>query len=126
MHFRHTAAGGLTGDSSLQALYSNDPSLKSLLDKVPIVTAPWLSQADTKHTFIPTHIKQLRTTAPRDMKAAKEKRSKEKAEAKQRKRLNLKGKGDMSPNTKCEVVFSFALGYIPLTWLPPGNKRLRY
>ena len=36
--------------------------------------------------MIPTHIKQLRTTAPKDMKAAKEQRTKGRAEAKRRKK----------------------------------------
>ena len=86
----------------MQLLYPNDLPLKSLLDKVPIVTAPWLSQADTSHTLIPTHIKQLRTTAPKDMKAAKEARIKERAQTRQRKRLNLKAKKDKNLITKCE------------------------
>jgi hypothetical protein len=94
---------------SSQTLNSNDPSLKSLLDKVPIVTAPWLSQADTSYTLIPTHIKQLRTTAPKDMKAAKETRNKERAQAKQRRRLKLKAEGDKNSSTKCEVTLSYAL-----------------
>ena len=84
---------------SLQKLTGNDLSLKSLLDKVPILTASWLSQADTSHTLIPTHIKQFCTTAPKDMKAAKEARSEGRAKAKQRKRLKLEGKGEKNSNT---------------------------
>jgi len=60
------------------------PILNSLLEKVPVVTASWLHQSDT---LVPTHVKQLRTTAPKDMKAAKELRCEEKARAKQRRRL---------------------------------------
>ena len=66
-----------------------------LLDSVPVLRASWLSQPE--HTsnsspgelgalLIPTHIKQLRTTAPKDMKASKEQRTKGRAEAKRRKR----------------------------------------
>ncbi|KAF7784100.1 hypothetical protein Agabi119p4_265 [Agaricus bisporus var. burnettii] len=42
----------------------------ALANAVPIVTAPWLSSHPAR-TFVQTHIKQLRTTAPKDMKAAK-------------------------------------------------------
>jgi hypothetical protein len=79
------------------------------LDKVPIVTAPWLSQADTSYTLIPTHIKQLRTTAPKDMKAAKESRNKERVQARQRKRLNLKAKRNKDSITMCGVTSPFVL-----------------
>ncbi len=63
-------------------LWPEDLSLKSLLDKVPVLTAPWLSQIDTSRSLVPTHVKLLRTTAPKDMKAAKELRRKERAKAK--------------------------------------------
>lgn len=67
----------------------------SLLDSVPVLRASWLSQPE--HTsnsnpdelgtlLVPTHIKQLRTTVPKDMKASKEQRTKGRAEAKRRKK----------------------------------------
>ena len=55
----------------------------ALLDTVPTLVATWLASAPG-HKFVPTHIKQVRTTAPKDMKAAKEKRMEGKALAKQR------------------------------------------
>ncbi|TBU63686.1 hypothetical protein BD310DRAFT_915715 [Dichomitus squalens] len=66
-------------------------TLASLLENVPLPVAPWLSVPNTGSPvmLIPTHIKQLRTSAPKDMKAAKEKRSKERAAAKERRRCAL-------------------------------------
>ncbi|KAH7916420.1 hypothetical protein BJ138DRAFT_468458 [Hygrophoropsis aurantiaca] len=63
-------------------------SLDDLLKAVPTVSAPWLSSADAPTSsmkqLIPTHIKQVRTTAPKDMKAAKEQRNQAKTAAKKR------------------------------------------
>ena len=70
-------------------------SFQSLMDSVPVLRAAWLSQPE--HTsnsnpggegalLVPTHIKQLSTTVPKDMKAAKEQRAKGRAEAKRRKK----------------------------------------
>ncbi|RPD81890.1 hypothetical protein L226DRAFT_607118 [Lentinus tigrinus ALCF2SS1-7] len=63
-------------------------SLASLLQNVAQPAAPWLAlpTAARPITLVPTHIKQLRTSAPKDMKAAKERRSKERAAAKERRR----------------------------------------
>ena len=70
-------------------------AFQSLLDSVPPLRASWLTQPEHTSNFdpgelgafwIPTHIKQLRTTAPKDMKAAKEQRTKGRAEAKRRKK----------------------------------------
>ncbi|KAJ4485819.1 hypothetical protein J3R30DRAFT_3442152 [Lentinula aciculospora] len=67
-------------------------TILSLVTSVPILTASWLSTkvavAELKRStlIIPTHIKQLRTTAPRDMKATKEQRAAGRAAAKQKKR----------------------------------------
>lgn len=61
-----------------------------LLTSLPILTASWLSAevatAELRRTtpIVPTHIKQLRTTAPKDMKAAKEKRAAGRAAAKEK------------------------------------------
>jgi len=56
-----------------------------MLQSVPIISAPWLVppvQPASPRPLIPTHIKQLRTSAPKDMKAAKEQRTKARAAAK--------------------------------------------
>lgn len=62
--------------------------LNGLLTSTPTVFAPWLvyQDAELRPQIIlePTHIKQLRTSAPKDMRAAKEQRTKGKAEAKAR------------------------------------------
>ena len=70
-------------------------AFRSLLDSVPILRAPWLTQPE--HTsrsnpgelgtlLVPTHIKQLRTTVPKDMRAAKEQRTKGRGEAGRRRK----------------------------------------
>jgi len=70
-------------------------AFQSLLDSVPVLRAAWLSQPE--HTsnsnpgelgalLVPTHIKQLSTTVPKDMKAAKDQRANSRAEAKRRKK----------------------------------------
>ncbi|RDX50474.1 hypothetical protein OH76DRAFT_1402515 [Lentinus brumalis] len=63
-------------------------TLASLLQDVAQPTAPWLAPMTVVNPakLIPTHIKQLCTSAPKDMKAAKEQRSKERAAAKERRR----------------------------------------
>ncbi|KAI0715346.1 hypothetical protein C8Q76DRAFT_453485 [Earliella scabrosa] len=70
----------------------NFSALEALLGNVPLLSAPWLCPPTRDRTFslIPTHIKQLRTSAPKDMKAAKEKRFKERAAAKDRRRSGQK------------------------------------
>ncbi|KAF8973513.1 hypothetical protein BDZ97DRAFT_1647723 [Flammula alnicola] len=65
--------------------YPDDPRLKSMLEPVPILTASWLSQSKSSPSLVPTHIKHLRTTAPKDMKEAKESRVQGRAVAKQKK-----------------------------------------
>jgi len=57
-----------------------------MLEPVPVLVASWLSNP-TSLTLIPTHIKHLCTSAPTDMKAAKEARNREKAKAKKAKRV---------------------------------------
>ena len=62
-------------------------SLRPFLDSVTILRAPWLLPVANFHNgLIPTHIKQLKTTAPKDMKAAKERRSHNRAVAKARRK----------------------------------------
>ncbi|KAG2143004.1 hypothetical protein DEU56DRAFT_253078 [Suillus clintonianus] len=61
------------------------PIFCDMLQSVPIISAPWLVppvQPNTPKCLIPTHIKQLRTTAPKDMKSAKEQRAKARIAAK--------------------------------------------
>ncbi|KAL0951566.1 hypothetical protein HGRIS_008248 [Hohenbuehelia grisea] len=56
--------------------------LRHLLDSVPVLRTPWLST--NAPPLIPTHIKQVRTSAPVDMKASKEKRVEGRRAAKER------------------------------------------
>ncbi|KAI8980755.1 hypothetical protein BD414DRAFT_493183 [Trametes punicea] len=63
-------------------------TLEPLLQSIPLLTAPWL---DSTHSspcaaLVPTHFKQLRTWAPKDMKANKEKRNQERATALERRK----------------------------------------
>ncbi|OAX43008.1 hypothetical protein K503DRAFT_766216 [Rhizopogon vinicolor AM-OR11-026] len=61
------------------------PIFYEMLQSVPVISAPWLVppfQHASPRSLIPTHIKQLRTSAPKDMKAAKEQRTKARAAAK--------------------------------------------
>ncbi|KAJ7925946.1 hypothetical protein B0H13DRAFT_2229534 [Mycena leptocephala] len=63
----------------------------SILDSVPTLTAPWFtspapSATPVQQQLIPTHVKQLRTTVPKDMKMAKQIRAEGKAAAKARKK----------------------------------------
>ncbi|EJC98642.1 uncharacterized protein FOMMEDRAFT_170883 [Fomitiporia mediterranea MF3/22] len=92
---------------ALDESLSSDVSLTSLLSSVDAVVAPWLagvadlpmsSNASNSKSILPrridvlrgrlepTHIKQLRTTAPKDMRAAKALRAKGRAEAKAKRR----------------------------------------
>ena len=63
---------------------------KRFFESIPILSAPWLSGIRQVRDFIPTHVKQVKTTAPRDMKEAKEERKKGRALAKQRKRIKIR------------------------------------
>lgn len=66
-----------------QSSYPGLATVLSRLESVPTLTSHWL-QVEANTQLVPTHIKQLKTSAPKDMKAAKECRTKEKAEAKLR------------------------------------------
>lgn len=46
-------------------------TLMTLLDAVPTLVAAWIAPTP-RHQLVPTHIKQVRTSAPKDMRAAKE------------------------------------------------------
>ncbi|KAJ7492462.1 hypothetical protein FB451DRAFT_1218376 [Mycena latifolia] len=79
---------------SVMAMDTDTPGLAaftSILDAVPTLTAPWLtslapSAEPIQQNLIPTHVKQLRTTAPKDMKMAKLLRAEGKAATKARKK----------------------------------------
>ncbi|KAG2342398.1 hypothetical protein BDR05DRAFT_976521 [Suillus weaverae] len=61
------------------------PIFRDMLQSVPVISAPWLVppvQPNSPKCLIPTHIKQLRTTTPKDMKSAKEQRAKARVAAK--------------------------------------------
>lgn len=63
------------------------PVFRDMLQSVPVISAPWLVppvQPNSPKCLVPTHIKQLRTTAPKDMKSAKEQRAKARVAAKKK------------------------------------------
>ncbi|VDC01947.1 unnamed protein product [Peniophora sp. CBMAI 1063] len=69
------------------ALHMGMPGIENItghIDDLPPLHAPWLVPLQSRR-LEPTHIKQLRTTAPKDMKKAKELRAHGRAEAKKRK-----------------------------------------
>ncbi|KAJ3725574.1 hypothetical protein DFJ43DRAFT_1147016 [Lentinula guzmanii] len=87
---------------AVMAINSDAPALSSLLSlvtSVPILTASWLATevavAELKRAtpIIPTHIKQLRTTTPKDMKVAKGQRASGRAAAKEKKKEKSKPVG---------------------------------
>jgi len=61
-----------------------DSSLTALLEPVATLTAPWLVHSEPTQLLLPAHIKQVRTSAPKDMRTIKAVRAREKAAAKQR------------------------------------------
>jgi ribonuclease P/MRP protein subunit POP3 len=67
----------------------------ALLDNVPTLTATWLASIP-RHQLVPTHIKQVHTSAPKDMKAAKQGRLEGKALAKQRRKATEQSARDKS------------------------------
>ncbi|KIK97552.1 hypothetical protein PAXRUDRAFT_212549 [Paxillus rubicundulus Ve08.2h10] len=75
---RRAAVIGIDHASPLAAIFQD------LLGSVQVVSASWLCPSDAKSAqrLVPTHIKQLCTTAPKNMKVAKEQRSKARAAAK--------------------------------------------
>ncbi|KAG7452308.1 uncharacterized protein BT62DRAFT_296796 [Guyanagaster necrorhizus] len=70
-------------------------ALSTILEAVPVIAAPWLVPQSnvSDNQMVPTHIKQVCTSAPRDMKAAKEKRAAGRAAAKQKWRKDVRGDG---------------------------------
>ncbi|KAI0361350.1 hypothetical protein OH77DRAFT_1417588 [Trametes cingulata] len=75
----------------LEASAPRFASLEALLRNVPRLAAPWLEPTALAPAvaLIPTHVKQVRTTAPKDMKAAKEKRIRERAAARTRRNSKM-------------------------------------
>lgn len=63
-----------------------------LLSSVPTLTAPWRAPAPTLK-LAPTRVKQVRTSAPRDLKGAKEERARGLAAAKLKTKAKIGGKG---------------------------------
>lgn len=67
-------------------IHKNHPilaSIRDILDSIPDLVAPWLSSSESsQQQLIPTHIKQLRTSIPKDIKAAKEQRFRARKESK--------------------------------------------
>ncbi|KAJ2931850.1 hypothetical protein H1R20_g5245, partial [Candolleomyces eurysporus] len=62
---------------ALDAQYPGIPEFSTRLESVTAPAAPWLmlqAKNTTTQLYEPTHVKQLRTSAPKDMKAAKESR----------------------------------------------------
>ncbi|KAA1467962.1 hypothetical protein DENSPDRAFT_833134 [Dentipellis sp. KUC8613] len=81
---------------SVIAIHNTFPNLAGLepfLNSVPVLNASWLLRPGVttsgRSELEPTHIKQLRTTTPKDMRAAKEERLRRRAEAKERKRNRM-------------------------------------
>ncbi|KAJ8523278.1 hypothetical protein ONZ45_g188 [Pleurotus djamor] len=75
---------------AILALDATSPSIDALfelLNPIPPLTSTWMTGGD--QYLIPTHVKQLRTTAPTDMKGSKEKRVAGRRAAKERKKVTL-------------------------------------
>lgn len=82
----------LTDDGTTQSNAPDVSAFDSLLESVPTLAASWLlpsrqSAAKVVCGIVPTHIKQLRTSAPKDMKAAKEARMRGRSAAKEKAKL---------------------------------------
>ncbi|TFK30915.1 hypothetical protein FA15DRAFT_630257 [Coprinopsis marcescibilis] len=76
--------------SSVIAVDSQYPGLHELtsrLESIPLLTASWLAAPPIgSEKLVPTHVKHIRTSAPKDMKAAKETRLRERHAAKEKKK----------------------------------------
>ena len=109
-----------------QGRLSSDQILSTLLGSVPSIAAPWLIGNPTENrkaqtrgkpsgsldegmTLMPTHIKQLRTTAPKDIRAAKVIRAKERSEAKERRTKERKDKKTKvrAPKIKIDDILNY-------------------
>ncbi|TFK56733.1 hypothetical protein OE88DRAFT_1650167 [Heliocybe sulcata] len=92
--------------ASVVAIDAGTPGLSvidDLINQIPTLAASWLvpqSSINSQQALIPTHIKQTRTSAPKDLRAAKQQRMEGKAAAKQqRQRLRQQ----REPRTKKRV-----------------------
>ncbi|KAH6916994.1 hypothetical protein BKA70DRAFT_1367535 [Coprinopsis sp. MPI-PUGE-AT-0042] len=72
---------------AIDAQYPELSELAARVESVPLLTASWLTPAATPAQLVPTHIKHLQTSAPKDMKATKEERMREKLAAKARRKV---------------------------------------
>ncbi|TDL28039.1 hypothetical protein BD410DRAFT_341136 [Rickenella mellea] len=108
--------------AALDAAVSVDPALSALLQSVSSVVAPWLTSTTgpstnqerqsissamptyTPKTLISSHVKQLRTTTPKDMRAAKEIRVKGRSEAKRKKKLSAAAEAALRENKRDGLV----------------------
>ncbi|KAK7694965.1 hypothetical protein QCA50_002153 [Cerrena zonata] len=75
---------------TIKSTAPNFPELLSLLASIPILTPPWAqpSTPGTSLHILPTHIKQLRTTAPKNIKEARQKKVQAKILARSRKKAS--------------------------------------
>ena len=72
--------------TSTQAQLPGIDEFFTRLESVPALTAPWLMMEAKAPQLVPTHVKQVMTSAPKDMKVAKEARSQGRSTAKAKKR----------------------------------------
>ena len=74
-----------------QSTSPNFDLLLQFVGNITILRASWLLPPAhcLSQGLVPTHIKQLKTTAPKDMKAVKEARVKRRAEAKVRRKSKM-------------------------------------
>ncbi|EAU92807.2 hypothetical protein CC1G_01852 [Coprinopsis cinerea okayama7 len=77
---------------AIDAQYPGLPELAARLESVPLLTASWLTPSAVPTQLIPTHIKHVKTSAPKDMKAAREKRLQGRMAAKQRQKERTQSK----------------------------------
>ncbi|KAJ1306158.1 hypothetical protein OPQ81_010869 [Rhizoctonia solani] len=76
--------------------------LETLLSSVTPLRASWLAPpsniSQEPKELVPTHVKQLKTSAPKDMKAHREKRKREVEEAKETAKAGAENESDISNN----------------------------
>lgn len=66
-------------------------TILELLKDLPILSATWLaSSVSVAQRFIPTHVKHVQTSVPKDMKVVKQRRKEEKTLKKEMRRFHTK------------------------------------
>ncbi|KAF5323518.1 hypothetical protein D9611_005650 [Ephemerocybe angulata] len=75
---------------ALDTTFAGLEELNTRLESITPLTAPWLAMQAKTATIVPTHVKQVRTSAPKDIKAAKEARMQGKLAAQQKKEKRRK------------------------------------